>query len=205
MAAPPPEDCALHVSGLGVQGECSPSDWCRRRRPPRYRRLGRSPGGYDHLGGGGRLSHIRQLRQHRVVGLALRHLPLSAHRESAIPATTSQAPMSWTAPSGSRPSSRRAWRNRWTQCVSAEWLWREFRMPAAGPTTCMKVSTGLSSCPEPAKTSPEGIPSGDVFGYGTDRGLQGVSLGGHPQFLVRPQRGTPGGRGQATPLQFLLQ
>ena len=64
--------------------------------------------------------------------------------------------MSWTAPSGSRPSSRRAWRNRWTQCVSAEWLWREFRMPAAGPTTCMKVSTGLSSCPEPRKNVPGG-------------------------------------------------
>ena len=27
------------------RGECSPSDWCRRRRPPRYRRLGRSPRG----------------------------------------------------------------------------------------------------------------------------------------------------------------
>ena len=27
------------------RGECSPSDWCRQRRPPRYRRLGRSPRG----------------------------------------------------------------------------------------------------------------------------------------------------------------
>ena len=45
MAAPPPEDCSLHVSGLGVQGGCSPSDWCQQRRPPRYRRLGRSPRG----------------------------------------------------------------------------------------------------------------------------------------------------------------
>ena len=35
-------------------------------------------------------------------------------------------------------------------------LGREFRMPAAGPTTCMKVSTGLSSCPEPRKNVPGG-------------------------------------------------
>ena len=129
MAAPPPEDCALHVSGLGVQGGVFSLRLVPAETPPTVQ---------------------------KTCGAGPSTSPLSAHRESAIPATTSQAPMSWTAPSGSRPSSRRAWRNRWTQCVSAEWLWREFRMPAAGPTTCMKVSTGLSSCPEPRKNVPGG-------------------------------------------------
>ena len=55
-------------------GSVLPPTGAGRDAPHGTEDLDAPPGGYDHLGGGGRLSHIRQLRQHRVVGLALRHL-----------------------------------------------------------------------------------------------------------------------------------
>ena len=185
MAAPPPEDCSLHVSGLGVQGGVFSLRLVPAETPPTVQKTWTLPQGDMTIWvaeDGSAISASFDSTEWWGWPFDISFIGASGERYPCHDITGAYELDGTERFEAIKPEGMEEPVD--AVCIGGVAVER-IRMPAAGPTTCMKVSTGLSSCPEPRKNVPGGNSLRGRFWIRDRQGLTG-GVPWRPPAVPRP-------------------